>query len=98
MLQPAQTGGGEVGFRTRGTETTVRAADIAYFAKDRLPPDAQTFPDSPPDLVVEVISTHDRATYVEQKTQEWLNFGVKLVLARKTSASTSLRTANRHTS
>lgn len=76
-----RTGTGEVGFYTRGDERTVRAADVVFFSFERLPADAPLtgFRAIPPDLVVEVVSPGDRAADIEQKTQEWLTFGARLV-------------------
>ncbi|MBN1562506.1 MAG: Uma2 family endonuclease [Anaerolineae bacterium] len=71
----------ETGFFTRGDDRTVRAPDYAYIPKDRIPVDG--LPDGylaiVPALVVEVISPHDRAGEIEEKTQEWIAFGVDVV-------------------
>jgi Uma2 family endonuclease len=71
----------ETGFFTRGDNQTVRAPDYAFIRAEKVPPDG--LPDGylaiVPDLVVEVISPHDRAGDVDQKTQEWIDFGVPLV-------------------
>lgn len=71
----------ETGFYTRGDKLTVRAPDYAYIAKEKVAPEG--LPDGylniVPDMVVEVISPHDRASDVDQKMQEWLNFGVQTV-------------------
>ncbi|MAS37715.1 MAG: hypothetical protein CL610_27210 [Anaerolineaceae bacterium] len=72
---------GEAGFYTRSDETTVRAADVAFISYQRLPAE-QTNPGYgrvAPELVVEVVSPHDRADKIEEKVQEWLDFGVLLV-------------------
>jgi Uma2 family endonuclease len=73
--------GAETGFYTRGDDKTVRAPDLAFTAYTKLP--AGPLPDgflrTAPDLVVEVVSPSDRASEIEQKTQEWLDFGVPLV-------------------
>jgi Uma2 family endonuclease len=73
--------GAETGFYTRGDDKTVRALDAAFIAYTKL--SAGSLPDGflriAPDLVVEVVSPGDRAGEIEQKTQEWLDFGVPLV-------------------
>jgi Uma2 family endonuclease len=73
--------GAETGFYTRGDNRTVRAPDYAFIRQDNVP--SGGLPDGyltiVPDLVVEVISPHDRADEVDQKTQEWLTFGVQRV-------------------
>lgn len=74
--------GAETGFYTRGDKKTVRAPDVAYISYQKLPAGplpAETYLDIAPDLVVEVVSPGDRAGEIEQKIQEWLNFGVRLV-------------------
>ena len=71
----------ETGFYTRGDENTVRAPDMAFIRSEQIPESG--IPDGYlhiiPDLVVEVVSPTDRAAEVEQKVQEWLTFGVRLV-------------------
>ncbi len=71
----------ETGFYTRGDDKTVRAPDAAFISYARLPtgPLPEGFLKTAPDLVVEVISPGDRAGEIEQKTQEWLDFGVRVV-------------------
>ena len=83
-LKAHQSGVGvtaETGFYTRGDTQTVRAPDYAYIRKEKVP--SAGLPDGylniVPDLVVEVISPTDRAGEVDQKTQEWLDFGVEIV-------------------
>ncbi|MHB8574000.1 MAG: Uma2 family endonuclease [Dehalococcoidia bacterium] len=60
----------------------VRAPDVAFFARGRFPDGRlpATFSDVVPDLVVEIISPGDRAAAMQQKTEEWLRAGVRLVL------------------
>lgn len=71
----------ETGFYTRGDTQTVRAPDYAYIPKEKIP--AAGLPEGylslVPGLVVEVISPSDRASDVDEKTQEWLAFGVEIV-------------------
>ncbi len=71
----------ETGFRLHRDPDTVRAADAAFVAGDRLPPPAerQRFLDLAPDLVVEVVSPSDRATAVVEKALSWLGAGTALV-------------------
>ena len=71
----------ETGFYTRGDRRTVRAPDYAFIAQEKIPEDGlpKGFSDIVPDLVVEVVSPGDSASDVEQKTLEWLDFGVRLV-------------------
>ncbi len=72
---------GDPGFYTRGNNRTVRAPDVAFVSYEKLPPGAEGegYSRIPPDLVVEVVSPGNSADEIEQKTQEWLEFGVKIV-------------------
>jgi Uma2 family endonuclease len=71
----------ETGFYTRGDKRTVRAADYTFLRQEKIPEGGlpKGFSDIVPDLVVEVVSPGDSASYMEQKTLEWLEFGVRLV-------------------
>ncbi len=73
--------GGEVGFYTRGNPYTVRAADLVYISHKRLKglPSTEGYLDVAPDLVVEIISPGNTAEEIEVKTQEWFDFGVRMV-------------------
>jgi Uma2 family endonuclease len=71
---------GEVGCYTRGDNHTVRMADIAFVIQDRVPEKIPSgYGHIPPDLVVEIVSPGDSAGEIEEKIQEWLNFGVRLL-------------------
>jgi len=75
----------ETGFRTRKDDRTVRAPDVSLFSYKRLPMETlndlgHDFLTVAPELVVEVVSDNDRANEIAQKTREWLDFGVQLVL------------------
>ena len=71
----------ETGFRIRTDPDTVRAADVSFVARERIPPDGE--PDGywelAPDLVVEVVSPYDSASYLQAKIKDWLDAGVKMV-------------------
>lgn len=71
----------ETGFRLSRNPDTVRAPDVAFVARDRLPSaDLPVgFPELAPDLVVEVLSPSDTAVQVQAKVEEWLRAGVRLV-------------------
>jgi Uma2 family endonuclease len=71
----------ETGFYTRGDEHTVRAPDVAFIHRESVPPGGipEGYLRIVPDLVVEVVSPGDRASGVDEKTQEWLRFGVREV-------------------
>lgn len=60
---------------------TVRAPDVAFVAKERIPPPEQArgFWPLAPDLAVEIISPFETAYGVETKVAEYLRAGVRLV-------------------
>jgi len=71
----------ETGFKLREDPDTVRAADAAFVAKERIPPEGE--PEGywaiAPDLVVEVISPSDSAPAVQSKVADWLAAGCRIV-------------------
>lgn len=71
----------ETGFKLREDPDTVRAADAAFVAKARIPPEGE--PEGywaiAPDLVVEVISPSDSAPAVQSKVADWLAAGCRMV-------------------
>jgi Uma2 family endonuclease len=70
----------ETGFTLTHHPDTVRAPDIAFVERERLPnPEPQGFADLAPDLVVEVLSPDDRPGEVLAKVADWLSAGTRLV-------------------
>jgi len=70
----------ETGFALARAPDTVRAPDVAFIRRDRLPtPEPTGFPDLAPDLVVEILSPGDRAGEVLAKVADWLSAGTRLV-------------------
>jgi Uma2 family endonuclease len=70
----------ETGFLIARNPDTVRAADVAFISKARVPERReQAWSVTIPDLVVEVVSPLDRAGAVEDKVADWLDAGVPLV-------------------
>ncbi len=71
----------ETGFKLREDPDTVRAADAAFVAKARIPPEGE--PEGywaiAPDLVVEVVSPSDSAPAVQSKVADWLAAGCRIV-------------------
>ena len=80
-----QTGAGgvyaaETGFKLTTNPDTVRAPDIAFVARERLPaPSTTGYPALAPDLAVEVLSPGDRPGEVLAKVADWLSAGTRLV-------------------
>ena len=70
----------ETGFKLESNPDTVRAPDIAFVSRDRVPsPSPKGYPALAPDLVVEVLSPADRPGEVLAKVAAWLNAGCLLV-------------------
>ncbi|HEX8191240.1 MAG TPA: Uma2 family endonuclease [Pyrinomonadaceae bacterium] len=71
--------GAETGFKIASNPDTVRAPDLAFVSRERIPEgDApKNFLAVAPDLVVEVLSPGDTYTEVEEKVEEWLAAGVR---------------------
>jgi Uma2 family endonuclease len=71
--------GGDAGFRL--PSKNVRCPDVCFVAAGRYPDDKvpADFGNLAPDLVVEVLSPHDRPRYVLDKVGEYLEAGVRLV-------------------
>jgi len=80
-----RTGAGDVfaaetGFKLTTDPDTVRAPDIAFVRRERMPPpDATGYAALAPDLVVEVLSPGDRPGEVLAKVSDWLSAGTRLV-------------------
>lgn len=71
---------GDTGFTLARGPDTVRAPDIAFIRRDRIPdPEPVGFPDMAPDLAVEVLSPTNRPGEVLAKVADWLNAGTSLV-------------------
>jgi Uma2 family endonuclease len=73
----------ETGFRLATDPDTVRAPDVAFIRRDRVEAvgDTEGYWPGAPDLAVEVISPSDTYTEVEEKIFDWLDAGVRLVIA-----------------
>jgi len=70
----------ETGFKLATNPDTVRAPDIAFVTRERLPPPSATgYPALAPDLAVEVLSPGDRPGEVLAKVADWLSAGTRLV-------------------
>lgn len=71
----------ETGFILSRDPDTVRAPDCAFVASERIPAGGlpQTFVPFAPDLAVEVLSPSDTQMEIEEKIQQWLDAGTKLV-------------------
>jgi Uma2 family endonuclease len=71
----------ETGFRLESNPDTVRAPDVAFVRREVVEATG-TLPGyrpGAPDLVVEVLSPHDRTRRVQAKVAQWLESGAQLV-------------------
>jgi Uma2 family endonuclease len=73
--------GAETGFMLATNPDTVRAPDAAFVSRERIPPGdfPEKFWPGAPDLAVEVLSPSDTLYEVEEKIEEYLEAGVKLI-------------------
>lgn len=73
--------GSEAGFALQRKPDVVRAPDVAFGRKERLPPAAQQefFLQMAPDLAVKVASPSDRLVDVNEKVHEYLEAGTRRV-------------------
>jgi Uma2 family endonuclease len=72
---------GEVGVILRRNPDRVRAPDVCFIARERIPEGgfgAGLF-EIVPDLIVEIVSPSDRRGGIDEKVQEWLRSGARLV-------------------
>jgi len=71
---------GDTGFTLARSPDTVRAPDIAFIRRDRVPdPEPPGYPDLAPDLAVEVLSPSNRPGEMLAKVADWLSGGTSLV-------------------
>ncbi|MGH2353054.1 MAG: Uma2 family endonuclease [Chloroflexota bacterium] len=78
----------EVGFRLATGPDLVRAPDVAFVAAARFPEGRlpETYIDGAPDIAVEVVSPSDTFAEVEEKVQEYLDAGARLVWVAQSRA------------
>ena len=70
----------ETGFKLESDPDTVRAPDVAFIAKHRLPEaEPYGYPPWVPDLAVEVLARDEHPSYTLEKVAAWLRAGVRLV-------------------
>jgi Uma2 family endonuclease len=71
----------ESGVRTERNPDTVRGPDVSFWGVERLPLGQRIvgYPEVPPDLSVEIVSPSIRRRELQQKIQEYLFAGVRMV-------------------
>jgi Uma2 family endonuclease len=86
VLRRAQTAGvghvfGELGCIIRRNPDAVRAPDVAFIRKERIPSSGipKSFWDGAPDLAVEIVSPGDRPGEIQTKIREWIEAGARQV-------------------
>jgi Uma2 family endonuclease len=79
------------GVITERNPDTVRGPDIAYYSFARMPAESVPvgYPSAPPEIVVEVLSPHDRWSEVLSKAGEYLQAGVSVVCILDPEARTA---------
>jgi Uma2 family endonuclease len=71
----------ETGFRLARDPDTVRAPDVAFISKERVPAQPpKGYLDLAPDLIAEVVSPNDDPDEVQSKVAQWLGAGVRVAL------------------
>src|SRR5262249_36771901 len=60
---------------------TVRGADVAFYAKGRLPRGAlrSEYATIIPDLGIEIVATEDAAETIQTRIEEWIRAGVRML-------------------
>lgn len=73
--------GAETGFKIASDPDTVRAPDVAFVSRGRVPEGGipKKFWPGAPDLAVEVLSPGDTLEEVEEKVEDWLSAGTRAV-------------------
>jgi Uma2 family endonuclease len=71
----------DTGFKLESDPDTVRAPDVAFIARERIPAGGipSTFWAGAPDLAIEVLSPTDRRSYVNKKIEQYLRLGVRQI-------------------
>src|SRR5437667_11577618 len=78
--EAGQVVSGDTGFKLTTDPDTVRAPDVAFITRERLPdPQTRGFPALGPDLVVEVLSPDTRPGEMLAKAGDWPEAGARLV-------------------
>ncbi|HEV2092248.1 MAG TPA: Uma2 family endonuclease [Rubrobacter sp.] len=81
----------ETGFKLARNSDTVRAADVAFVARERAEAAGEVpgYWPGAPDLAVEVVSANDRFAEVEEKVADWLAAGTRMVVVANPQGRTA---------
>jgi Uma2 family endonuclease len=71
----------ESGYKLTSSPDTVRAPDVSFLSATRIPAGGlpEGYIDGPPDLAVEIVSPGDTASEIQNKVQDYLAAGARLV-------------------
>jgi Uma2 family endonuclease len=69
----------DTGFISERDPDTVRAPDISFWRKERLPEVPEGYIEVPPDLAIEVVSPGDHFSRIQKRVRHFLKQGVRLV-------------------
>ena len=81
LISLASSFGAETGFQIATDPDTVRAPDVAFVRRERIPSTGlpKAFWPGAPDLAVEVVSPGDTVEEVDEKVADWLDAGTEAV-------------------
>ncbi len=79
---------GEVGIIISKEPLRLRAADVVYVSKETSPDEPAGMLEIPPDLIIEIISEDNTASYLNEKVKDYLSIGVKTVVLVDPSTET----------
>ncbi|MEP9410450.1 MAG: Uma2 family endonuclease [Candidatus Brocadia sp.] len=71
---------GEVGIIITKKPFRLRAADVIYLSKETSPQKPVGMLETPPDLIIEIISEENTAREINDKVRDYLSIGVKRVI------------------
>ena len=71
---------GEIGIIITKKPFRLRAADVVYLSKETSPQEPVGMLETPPDLIIEIISEENTAREINDKVRDYLSIGVKRVI------------------
>ncbi len=71
---------GEVGIVINKSPLTIRAADIVYITKNRVPVEPEGLLETAPDLIIEIVSESNTQWHMTDKVKDYLLIGVGRVI------------------
>lgn len=71
---------GEIGILIAKKPLRLRAADVVYISKEKSPQRPKGILESPPDLIIEIISESNAAWEIMDKVKDYLSIGVERII------------------